>query len=392
MSFWQQEWFLITVSVMLSLIPAIIWMEIWREHSREEKKNFTLIFVLGFLSIVPVVAFQLITNCHGSLLGFELNLPCLPSSWNPLTIIESQNLSPSVRSFLFFLIFAALEEIGKLSIVKYADMHGKAINTINDALLASLVAALSFAFVENIVYFNNILLTGSFATFFSVFVFRSIFTAAAHTIFSGIAGYHYGLGKFSRPLAETSKWKREHIFLAGFFKKVLGIDPSSTLKVQLILKGLFIATIAHAIFNFLLEHHEVLWVVVWIVIGVFYLFHLLQRKSGALLLRLKNARPSTMPPRDEEVVLELVGMWINEGKYDEVMSICERLLQRDPDNNAVKLFLAEAHHRKELQRAYDAVRALFTHEEVKFNEGIFEKAKKKYLEKSKPAKKPNKQK
>ena len=34
-------------------------------------------------------------------------------------------------------------------------------------------------------------------------------------------------------------------------------------------------------------------------------------------------------------------MWYNQGRYEEVNQICERLLKRDPDNNVVKLFRAK---------------------------------------------------
>ncbi|MBI4975566.1 hypothetical protein HZC20_02710 [Candidatus Peregrinibacteria bacterium] len=49
-----------------------------------------------------------------------------------------------------------------------------------------------------------------------------------------------------------------------------------------------------------------------------------------------------MAKKDEDVVVELLGMWFNDKKYVDVIHICERLLERDPDNNVVKLFKAKA--------------------------------------------------
>ena len=46
--------------------------------------------------------------------------------------------------------------------------------------------------------------------------------------------------------------------------------------------------------------------------------------------------------KDEEVVIELLAIWFNEKRYVDVMHVCERLLERDPDNNVVKLFKAKA--------------------------------------------------
>jgi hypothetical protein len=69
--------------------------------------------------------------------------------------------------------------------------------------------------------------------------------------------------------------------------------------------------------------------------------YLLSRKTGSLTFVLADKHRSTMSVKDEEVVLELIGMWYNQGRYEEVNGICERLLKRDPDNNVVKLFKAK---------------------------------------------------
>lgn len=49
-----------------------------------------------------------------------------------------------------------------------------------------------------------------------------------------------------------------------------------------------------------------------------------------------------MGKKDEDVVVDLLGMWFNDKRYVDVIHVCERLLQRDPDNNVVKLFKAKA--------------------------------------------------
>jgi hypothetical protein len=49
-----------------------------------------------------------------------------------------------------------------------------------------------------------------------------------------------------------------------------------------------------------------------------------------------------MAKSDEDVVIELLGMWFNKGKYVDVIHICERLLKRDPNNKIVNLFKAKA--------------------------------------------------
>jgi hypothetical protein len=81
-----------------------------------------------------------------------------------------------------------------------------------------------------------------------------------------------------------------------------------------------------------------------VVAGYLYLRYLLHRKAGNLILvtDIDEKKQSSMGKKDEDVVLELIGMWFEQKKFVDVMHICERLLERDPDNNVVKLFKAKA--------------------------------------------------
>jgi O-antigen ligase/tetratricopeptide (TPR) repeat protein len=65
----------------------------------------------------------------------------------------------------------------------------------------------------------------------------------------------------------------------------------------------------------------------------------------------------------KNVVIELMGMWLNEGKYKEVIEICDRLAKRDPDNNVVKLFRAKAVDMKKMDRVKKAINLLFSEED-----------------------------
>jgi hypothetical protein len=49
-----------------------------------------------------------------------------------------------------------------------------------------------------------------------------------------------------------------------------------------------------------------------------------------------------MANKDEEVVIELLGLWFKEKKFVDVIHICQRLLERDPGNKVVMLFKAQA--------------------------------------------------
>ena len=57
--------------------------------------------------------------------------------------------------------------------------------------------------------------------------------------------------------------------------------------------------------------------------------------------------------------MEFIGMAMNEGKLEEVVQICDRLLIRDPDNNVVKLFKAQARDKLKLKQFYDSLKGVF---------------------------------
>jgi len=97
-----------------------------------------------------------------------------------------------------FLIVGVIEEITKFMAVKMT-ANGK-INSVDDAIEICITAALGFAFVENIIYFTNIMTVRGPDNILFPFVFRSLFSTFAHVMFSGMLGYYYGLAHFAGPI------------------------------------------------------------------------------------------------------------------------------------------------------------------------------------------------
>jgi hypothetical protein len=81
------------------------------------------------------------------------------------------------------------------------------------------------------------------------------------------------------------------------------------------------------------------------------LLYLVKSKEENLVLvnEIDTRRISSMAKRDEETVIEYVGELYNKGEFSQVIEVCERLLERDPDNLVVKLFQAKAHDKKKLK-------------------------------------------
>jgi len=100
------------------------------------------------------------------------------------------------------MIVGVIEEYMKHLSVRATD-DDKFMN-IDDAIEYSIIAALGFAFIENIMYFYFIWIHQGVDALFISFIFRSIFSTFAHILFSGIYGYFYGIAHFAKPILEES--------------------------------------------------------------------------------------------------------------------------------------------------------------------------------------------
>jgi len=193
-------------------------------------------------------------------------------------------------------------------------------------------------------------------------------------IFSSIFGYFYGIGKFSNEIVEQEKWVGETHGLAKFLSKI-GVKEYFTVKYQRLFTGLSIAMLMHAAFNFFLQMNMIIEAMALIIVGFIYVQFLMHRKAGHLILShdaTEGTKRSMMANTDEDVVLELVGMWFNDGKYQDVIEICERLLMRDPDNKVVKLFKAKALDRSKVGKAMNSIKSLFSEKDENTDTNILE--------------------
>lgn len=317
------------ISGLLALIPAAIWLTVLFRKTKRRSIQI-LIFAGSIFSVVPVFLIQYFLNLFPQ---FDVILFLQEN-------IQNQNLN-----FLFlFIAVGIVEEIVKQTLVRVIDRHYLLIQTINESIQYSLIGALGFSFAENIFYIYSIYTQLGIQQLFVAYLFRSIFTTCAHMIFSGIFGYYYGIAKFSMNIVEQSRWTGKRQRLSTWVGNRFGISTFQAYKQLTILKGALMAIFAHAVFNFLLQFNQLVPVVFYVVIGFFSLLYLLKQRSGKLILisDFNKEGQSTMATKDEDVVIELLGMWFNEKKFVDVIHICQRILQRDPGNKVVELFKAKA--------------------------------------------------
>lgn len=318
------------ISGVLALIPVLIWLYIFLRGRRSDKKMLALIFSGGILAVITVFAIQYLW----------VYVPEI----DPFLWIENNITDPTYYYVGIFIVVGIMEELVKQMMVRYVDSKTVLIQTINDSIRFSLVAALGFAFAENIIYFKTVMMVAPIQEVIVTFLFRSIFTACAHMIFSGIFGYFFGIAKFTIDITRKRHWEGKIYFGVHILSRLFQIPYAQAFKEYKILQGLITALLLHATFNYLLQMNQLIPAIALVALGYAYLRYLLSRKAGNLILvtDISEKKKSTMGKKNKDVVLELIGMWFDQKKYVDVMHICERLLERDPDNNVVKLFKAKA--------------------------------------------------
>lgn len=359
---------LYVLSGILSLIPAIVWMACLFRKSK--RRGLQLIIFFGSIfSVVPVFALHYL-------------LEIFPE-FDVVSFFQSRIEDQSINFLILFIAVGIVEEIVKQFLIRFLDSKFLLIHTINDSIRYSLIGALGFAFAENAFYFYSIYTQMGIQQLIVPFLFRSIFTTSAHMVFSGFFGYYYGIGKFSINIFQQACWVGKKHRFATFVGRILGFSRMQAYKELKILYGLLLAIILHALFNLLLQFNQILPVIMYITASFIYLQYILSKKSGELILvtDISDERSSTMASKDENVVIELMGMWFNENKYVDVVHICQRLLARDPDNKVVQLFKAKA-----LEKIGDTDRV-----QNKILQTIFPKEKQKSLTQLIEEKKANKE-
>jgi RsiW-degrading membrane proteinase PrsW (M82 family) len=335
------------IVVILALIPALIWLRIWRgkQTTKRGRRYMLLAFGLGALSVFPVFLVHWIWHTF-------------PQT-DIINLITQTQVTAKQKVIILFTVVAIVEEIAKFLVVLSIDKSSKLIRSIHDAIKFGIVAGLGFAFAENIYYFYTVGVNMQLVQFIALFTFRSLITVCGHLIFSGVFGNYYGISKFSKSYATQEYWgNTKKLDKRALNDKELDRKAFVFRKVM-IAKGLTLAVLLHACFNYFLENQMVGYVLWLIGLSLIYLVYLYKRRSGYIRVLYRRSKFSHMRDRDKDVVLELLGMWYKEGKYMQVIDTSKRLLKKDPNNPLIRLFLNKAVDNQKFIDAYTAIRNLF---------------------------------
>lgn len=263
---------IIALTTLMAAIPATIWGVIFYKKDPVDKPRTALTFLAGILSVLPMLAYKWswdhipaanIFNYTNQFQADILNL--LPHMYLPLGTI------------LAFMFVGVVEEYLKHIVVVKADRGF--FRNIDDAIEFSIIAALGFAFIENILYFYYIWQFQGTEVLLVSFVFRGIFSTFAHILFSGIYGYFYGLAYFADPIWAEEQRKDRHKLIKAFHK-IAHFRSSRIYANEKLMEGLLAAVILHAGFNILLELGLTSFMVPFLLFGYGLLDYLFKKKEN----------------------------------------------------------------------------------------------------------------
>lgn len=189
-------------SSFIAFIPGLLW--VWYFYKKdiyepEPKVNILKVFLAGVLSVLPAAAME-----RAILLTYPGHQ--IPQGYFDLLIFS-------------VLVVGLIEEFWKYAAVRYTVFQTREFDEHPmDGLIYGVTAGLGFAALENLFYTTNY--------GYGTGIVRAVVTCLAHASFSGVVGYHMGRAK---------------------------MNPAQ--RNYLLLKGLFLASLLHGIYDFLFLSH-----------------------------------------------------------------------------------------------------------------------------------------
>jgi protease PrsW len=203
--------------VILGTLPSFAWAEFFtREDCHPEPKRMLVFtFLSGVIITFLVLQVQLFINSGLLSAGIDTHAP------------------------VSLLILTLIEEVAKFFAVFLVVFHQKSFDEPIDAMIYMIVAGLGFAAVENIALVFRTVSDPSFgSSAFDIITLRFVGATLLHALTSGIIGYYWG-------------------------KAIL----YGKNKVIPIVGGIIIATVLHALFNYLIiNFNTIFWPVLFLVI------------------------------------------------------------------------------------------------------------------------------
>lgn len=283
----------------MAAIPICVWVSIWQKFRPESKDMLVMAFIAGCFSTAMVILYQKLWGNTINIIFFEFTPINFKHSLSEFSteyfmqkflvfvfgvgmmeevvkhfVIRKEKPGSLVVVALFALVASSLYVIYQLLFGSVIGSHALTLlaawgtfytfvlvhkrlkfNSIDQVIMASIMSALGFAFIENILYGTRILAMrdmgyGSTAMILTI---RSIFTVMIHMLCSGIFGYYYGLSMFASPYLKKQEVEGKKFVAFEWLRKILRFSKKSIFEEEKMLEGLIIAMVLHGIYDFILE-------------------------------------------------------------------------------------------------------------------------------------------
>lgn len=292
------------ICILAAFLPVLIWIFIFMNKAKENVFHLVLTFIMGMGSAGLILLYQYFWD-NGPINLLFFGIEAYDFKLNILNLIEGTLLI----AFATYLAVGFLEEVLKHFVVVKADKS--IFSSIDEVIELSIIAALGFAFLENIAYFYMQYMSGGMDGGFWVFVLqRSLFVVFVHVLCSAIYGYFYGIGFFAKPYMQYQMSHGKKFPIVNFFHRVLHFKKASFFREKMMITGLIVASVLHGLYNVSIYLNPILYtsgdyilrldsvLLPTMLIGGFsYLSYLLNKKSnihefGELEIEYVYKRPS----------------------------------------------------------------------------------------------------
>ncbi len=275
----------------LAMFPAGAWGYIFYKKQPEDRLHTALTFVLGAIAVLPILLYKYLWQYFPS-----INIVAYAKNYEDSLLGISGIAMIPVSVIITFMFIGVIEEVMKQSAVYAAD--DDRIRHIDDAIMFAILAALGFAFAENILYFYNIWARQGPEHLLVPFLFRSVFSTFAHILFSALFGYYYGLAHFAKPLLQEELINTRHTFW-DWYHRVFKFKTATLFHEEKMLEGFTLAVGLHAFYDIFLEMNWTFVMVPYLVFGYLYVSHLFKMKENHKQYELLyvDERNHKLPPK-----------------------------------------------------------------------------------------------
>ncbi len=260
------------IAVAVALIPAFVWCALFLRYHSERISRVLMMFFGGMLSTVPILFYDALVRRGAELQFFLFRI--VPESFNATSqsFVSGQlGVLPSVNqtilsTFISFLIVGLIEEGSKGWVVKRS---GEAVfASINEALELSIIAAIGFAFAENIInptYFMSFVRdyllvpqTPDIAGFLSNVAGRAVLTSMVHIVSTGVMGYFLGRAVFAKSILAEAESQGSSLAILRELESIFRVPYTVFYRVAMLASGIVCAVLLHASFDFLVTFPDLL--------------------------------------------------------------------------------------------------------------------------------------